>query len=190
MLWLGAIVGRTLNSNEEAVRYFYALGAYFKVGPPLYHQTFANVLDELHRYDESLPHRQAAVKLYPAGWSYDGMGNTLSAMHRYDRAEAAGAKAVSASPGQWLYWQNYGNTAWQQKHFADAETRYRRALTLNPTAPTARFWLADSLDKQGKLDEALKEYELLARQRPKDLTVQLRISDVTDRLESAATTRR
>ena len=54
---------RALNLNEQGCRYYERLLKQLDVGPVLVHQTYANLLDEVGRSVDALPHRELAVKL-------------------------------------------------------------------------------------------------------------------------------
>src|SRR5437762_1863700 len=52
-----------------------------------------------------------------------------------------------------------GDFYYSQKNYRAAESRFREALEYMPQNPTARFKLAQSLEKLGKTDEAREHYE-------------------------------
>jgi tetratricopeptide (TPR) repeat protein len=112
LLWMVAVQCRALHKNKVGIERY---GALLKLiddggklpGPVLVHQTFANLLDEVGRSADALPHREMAVKLEPEAWSYDGLGDTLSDLHRYKEADAAFAKSTSMEPGDAMYWRNW-----------------------------------------------------------------------------------
>jgi len=54
-----------------------------------------------------------------------------------------------------------GTLEYGDEKFVDSENNYRKALNKDDKSFEARFNLADALYKQKKLDEALKEFELL-----------------------------
>jgi tetratricopeptide (TPR) repeat protein len=96
--WMVGVQSRSLNRNEIGVKYYQRLSGMVDPGPSLMHQTFANLLDEVKRYDEALVHRKIVVKQEPAPWSYEGLGNTLQSLARYEEACAAYTKALEMSP--------------------------------------------------------------------------------------------
>lgn len=63
-----------------------------------------------------------------------------------------------------------GNGYYKQQQFEKAAVEYNRAVAANPANTTAKFNLANSLQKQGKQEEALKEFSaLIEKTTEKDL---------------------
>ncbi len=54
---------------------------------------------------------------------------------------------------------NGGNDLYRDQKFSDAEVNYRKALEKEKGLVQGHFNLGDALTKQGKFDEAVKEYE-------------------------------
>lgn len=54
---------------------------------------------------------------------------------------------------------NGGNDLYRDKKFSDAEVNYRKALEKEKGLVQGHFNLGDALTKQGKYDEAVKEYQ-------------------------------
>jgi Ca-activated chloride channel homolog len=54
---------------------------------------------------------------------------------------------------------NGGNDLYRDKHYDDAEGKYRKALEKDRGLTAGKFNLGNALYKQGKFDESLKEYE-------------------------------
>lgn len=52
-----------------------------------------------------------------------------------------------------------GNSAYKEQRYSTAETDYAKALELNASSKEASFNLANTYYKQGRWDEALKEYQ-------------------------------
>lgn len=52
-----------------------------------------------------------------------------------------------------------GNSAYENKNFADAEVNYKRATVAKPEGVEGFFNLGDALYKQGRYDEALEAYQ-------------------------------
>jgi Ca-activated chloride channel homolog len=64
---------------------------------------------------------------------------------------------------------NGGNDLYRDQKFSDAEVNYRKALEKEKGLVQGHFNLGDALTKQGKFDEAVKEYEnALAKAEGKD----------------------
>jgi tetratricopeptide (TPR) repeat protein len=54
---------------------------------------------------------------------------------------------------------NGGNDLYEEKKFSDAEVNYRKAVEKEPASVEGHFNLGNSLHKQGKTEESLKEFE-------------------------------
>ena len=77
--WMLAVQCRNWNRNAEGAELYRQILDRWNPGPVLVHQTYANLLDELARFEEALVEHYKAVKMEPAAWSYDGLGNTWTA---------------------------------------------------------------------------------------------------------------
>jgi len=63
-----------------------------------------------------------------------------------------------------------GNGYYKQQQFEKAAVEYNKAVAANPASTKAKFNLANSLQKQGKQEEALKEFSsLIEKTTEKDL---------------------
>ncbi len=79
----------------------------------------------------------------------------------------------------------------QVKDWKEASAAYRRALDLEPGNIDSERGLANSLLNEGKLDESLKEFNLVLAAEPSDAQSQIRVSDIERRqghYEEALTT--
>jgi tetratricopeptide (TPR) repeat protein len=150
--WMAAVQCRSYDRNEEGIEHYQMIVPKWNPGPVLLHQTYANLLDEVHRYEDALVERRKAVELEPAGWSYDGLGNTLHHLDRYDESCEAHAKAVALDPDRDLYWCNWGIVLNSAKNYEEALAKYNRAIELNP-----RY--LPSWNGRGRAYTGLKEYD-------------------------------
>jgi tetratricopeptide (TPR) repeat protein len=162
--WMIAVQCRTLEKNEEGVTHYKKILEKWDPGPSLVHQTYGNLLDELHRYEEALVERRKTVKLEPAGWSYQGLGNTLTSMGRYQEANDAYRKCVELAPNHPEYWRCWGWSLLRQKDYVNAISRVEKAVALNPRDSKAyQYWgqcLENTGDKVGALDKYQKAVKL------------------------------
>jgi tetratricopeptide (TPR) repeat protein len=168
LLWMLAVQCRALGRNVEGCTYFEALLASIKpgLGPVLLHQTYANLLDEAGRSRDAVPERELALRLEPAGWSYQGLGNTLTLLGNYEEAEPAFERAVALDPDCAEYWVGWARCLNNLlKHDAAIE-KARRALELNPkSAPAWNVW-GSSLEEKGDLAGAVQKYRTAIRIQP------------------------
>jgi tetratricopeptide (TPR) repeat protein len=168
--WAAAIACRTLDHDKEGCQiYRYILGTFDPaIGPPLMHQTFANLLDNTGEYQEALIHRNIVVRMEPAGWSYQGLANTLDALKEYDKADAAYAKAISMAPNDSLFWQTWGSCLRHAGRQDKAQEKFARAVELNPHNQIALDEWGRSLEIEQNLDQALDKYRRAVEAAPKD----------------------
>ena len=88
---------------------------------------------------------------------------------------------VQRTPTADLY-ERLGDAYRQVQEEAKSEQAYRQAVALEPDQLDHRRHLAQSLFDQGKLPEALKEYQRLAELEPDSANSHLRISEIYRRL--------
>lgn len=155
ILWEAAIACRTLNNPELGVTYYNQLLKKIPVGPSLLHQTYANMLDKLQRYDEALEHREMAVKLEPASWSYQGLAATLWKLKRYDEASKAYEKAVTYNGALPSYWGEWGVCLLLLNKPEEALSKGQKALELDSHDSSGMECVAQALARLGKTDEAI-----------------------------------
>jgi tetratricopeptide (TPR) repeat protein len=95
-----------------------------------------------------------------------GKSYILQQRGRPEEAAAALEESIERDPNNYLpYLLVAGLQAGELREPEAAEESYRKALELNPNASTARTALAEMLLKQGKLEEAKRQYEVLREQR-------------------------
>lgn len=160
--WMAAVQCRTHNRNEEGVEHYKKVLEKWKPGPVLVHQTYANLLHELQRYEDALVERRIAVKLARASWTYDGLANTLDCLNRHEEADKARAEVIQLEPDRSDYWCKWAVTCLHMNKFDEAIAKASRALELDPnnrfaqqTLKAARTAQATGLDKLG--DRAVVE---------------------------------
>jgi tetratricopeptide (TPR) repeat protein len=96
--WMLAVECRNLGYDEKGAQQYAIILKNWNPGPVLLHQTYANILDNLEKYEESLVHRKLAVELEPCGWSYHGLSVTLYRLKRYAEAREAVLLAIECEP--------------------------------------------------------------------------------------------
>lgn len=130
--WMLAVQCRTYDRNEEGVEHYKKILEKWKPGPVLVHQTYANLLDHVNRFEEALVERRIAVEMEPAAWSINGLASTLDNLKRFDEAYKARAEVIRREPDQSGYWSNWANTCNRMHRFDEAIAKANRALELDP----------------------------------------------------------
>jgi len=152
--WMAAVQCRNWDRNQEGALHYKKILEIWKPGPVLVHQTYANLLDQLQQYEDALVERRQAVKMEPAGWSYDGLANTLRNLKRYQEATEAHIRAVRFQPKRSSYWSNWASTFFSEGNYAEAIAMAKMAIDLDSQNRAAwKIWEM-SLTWQGHLIEA------------------------------------
>ena len=138
VLWMVAVECRSLKKPAIGVKRYAKLCEQWNPGPVLVHQTYANLLDDLGKFRESLLHRELAVKLEPAGWSYDGLGNTLGYLKRFDEADEAHRHATEMEPNRPQYWRNWAHEKTRRGDTAAAAALEAKAAQLEHSERIAK----------------------------------------------------
>jgi tetratricopeptide (TPR) repeat protein len=169
LMWMLAVQCRSLHRTGEGIGFYKELLAAIKPrpGPVLVHQTYANLLDEFGRYEEALASRNLAVKMEPAGWSYQGLAFTLAQLKRYEEADRAYAKAVELDPDSALYWLTWGRCLLDWGKPDAAIQRAKRATELAPRWSRAWNLWAMCLEKKRDLPGALVKYRAGMKAEPR-----------------------
>jgi len=134
LLWMMAVQCRAFNVNALGADLYAELCKMWNPGPVLVHQTYANILDGLKRYDDSLPQRLLAVKLEPAPWSYDGLALTLTDLKRWDEADDAFTRTIALAPDSPQYWRHWAMCKTKRGDSAGAAKLNARANDLEKAA--------------------------------------------------------
>ena len=164
--WLLAVECRNYNRNEEGVRAYEALGKHFKTGPSLFHQTYANLLDELGRSEEALPHRKLAVQLEPASWSFGGLAHTCVQLGRPADAADAYDQWLKLQPGSVAAWRGSATQRLLAKQPDKAVDAAHHWVDLQPKSAAAYALLGRSLAANRKISEAADAYKQAATLEP------------------------
>lgn len=178
LLWMAGVQCRSLNRNPEGVEYYGRLLKQLDPGPVLVHQTYANLLDEVGRSADAMTHRELAVKLEPAGWSYQGMANTLTRLERWADADAAYAKATAMDPDRVQYWINWAWSMERRRDDAGVIEKCKRGTELDPrAAPLWTLW-GDAERRLGRPEDAMARYDRALGITPKSANVMRRAVQV------------
>ena len=138
VLWMFAVECRTFRQNDPGALAYADLCKLWKPGPVLVHQSYANILDDLKRYDEALLHRELAVRLEPEPWSYDGLGNTLTNLKRWKDADAAFSRSTALDPNDPQYWRNWAISKRKRGDADGAATLFAKANALDKARPESK----------------------------------------------------
>jgi tetratricopeptide (TPR) repeat protein len=158
LLWMAGVECRTYKVNALGCHYYDLLLKQLQVGPSLVHQTYANLLDEIGRPAEALPHRQMALKLEPAAWSIDGLGITLSNLRRFDEADRAYAQSTKLQPRHLQYWENWICSKRERGDWPGMIELSRKALSFNPGEERLYNAWGDAERQLGHPEQALEAY--------------------------------
>lgn len=161
--WLFAIASRDhykltseTNYSAEAVGYYFNMLEIFDMGPAMLHQTLANILsEELGRDEDAIVHRQIAVTLEPAPWTYQGLGNSLARLCRFDEANTAFAKLVEMKPDDPHNWYCWGDSLRRQKKYAEAVTAFQHSIGADPSYIDAYIGWGVCMREQRQYAEAV-----------------------------------
>jgi tetratricopeptide (TPR) repeat protein len=72
-------------------------------------------------------------------------------------ADKSVAEALRLQPDLSEAWASAGGNAFSRRAYDDAETKFRRAIEINPNNATAQHWYSIVLRDTGRLDEALEQ---------------------------------
>lgn len=157
--WMLAVQCRAFDRNEKGVHHYQRILEVWDPGPSLVHQTYGNLLDGLHRFEEALVQRRITVELDPAGWSYQGLGNTLTSLKRPDEANVAYEIMIELAPNHAAYWRSWAWGLLREGRLEESIEKCERAIELNPKEYRAWSHWGCNLENMGRLEEALEKYK-------------------------------
>jgi tetratricopeptide (TPR) repeat protein len=124
---------------------------------------------DLRRYPEAVEKLQRAVALDPKsarawdslGLAYDMQGQMEQALPPFQKAVELNRQSTHPSP-----WppNNLGYWYLRTDRYAEAESAFRESLRFDPEFAQAHYRLARTLEKEGKNDDAITEYQTAIRQ--------------------------
>lgn len=185
--WMIAVECRSFKQNEEGARHYKTLLEHWNPGPVLVHQTYGNLLDGLHRFEEALVERRKAVELEPAGWSYEGLGNTLASLDRYSEANEAYEKSVKCDPDRAAYWRSWAWGLLRAGKYPEAIEKCKKAIALDPEDARAWSHWGDCLKHQGKFQDALVKFNKAIEFDNTDVYTRNRIKEVESEIAAQKT---
>lgn len=120
------------------------------------------VLEALGQAEKALPHYQEIVHLDERSfYGQVGLGALLLKQGKLDEAIQALKQAVSIRPDSFEANWALGRAYILQEDFAEAEAVLQNAVNLQPTRTDARYQWAIALRRNGRLDEARREFDLV-----------------------------
>lgn len=119
------------------------------------------------------PHLRTAVRLEPRNAEiWNQLATLLSTASRFDEAVKCHRQAVTFNPKSAQAWHGYAATLANQNIAAEALDCEKRALAIDPNYAPARRGYATTLQKCHRIPEAVKEYDALLAQNPRQFDVQ------------------
>ena len=102
------------------------------------------------RQDVSLPAREA-------------LQETIAAVEEGElqRASTIAEAAIRDHPDSHYSWWAVGGVRLHQRHFASAESAFRKGISIEPDEPDLHFGLAMTLEHQGAFEEAIGAYRVV-----------------------------
>jgi len=82
----------------------------------------------------------------------------LMPLGRFDQAEANFRRALELEPATTIINRHYGNFLFIARRYNESEQHMRKTLELDPNSQLSYFTLANALQRQGKLAEAVEVY--------------------------------
>jgi tetratricopeptide (TPR) repeat protein len=133
---------------------------------PDFHYEVASHLYEQHKYKEAIEHYRRITVLEPTvAGGYTNLGMALGAAGRHEEALKQDREAVRLKPDALAY-HNLGVALHNLGRTREAIEAYRNAVELTPGYADARHALAGELLAANQPDEAVVQYEALARLEP------------------------
>jgi tetratricopeptide (TPR) repeat protein len=133
------------------------------------HNKLGSVLGVQGRYDEAIAQFQLAIQLGDNAEYRHNLGLALARQGRTDDAIREFEAALRLDHEHHLSLVHLGEALGSRGRFPQAEAALRRALELGPADGEARRLLAVTLVQQGRVEEAMREYEEILRRSPDDL---------------------
>lgn len=184
--WMLAVQCRAYDKDNEGVKHYRKILEKWNPGPVLVHQTYGNLLNRLGRHKEALVERRIAVKLEPAGWSYQGLGGTLASLNRFSEANEAYQIAVEFAPNRPNYWITWTISLVKQWNRTPAIDQFKKRIDKDPKAFGAWAGWGMCLEMTGDKPGALEKYETAMKLVPACKTISNRIAVLKKELQKQA----
>jgi tetratricopeptide (TPR) repeat protein len=93
-LWTAAMQATHLRMATAGLSYYAKLAPTTDSAPAIVYTQYADCQESLSRFDEALPHRQAAIALDPSADNYQRLGITLGHLKNWADADEAYEKST------------------------------------------------------------------------------------------------
>jgi len=133
------------------------------------HNNLGLALGLAGRPEEAIPHFRAALSVTDKADIHHNLGAALDKLGRVDEAIHEYQAAIAIEPDRYLTLVVLAKDLAARERFAEAETDLGRALELNPVEVEPRRLMAVLLTVDGRVEEAIREYEEILRRHPDDL---------------------
>ena len=132
---------------------------------PVYY-SLGNMYQLTGRYEESIKALQRAIDIQPdSDESHALLARVLAAKGDYAAASQEAQRAIGIRPN-WSNYFNQGRVEYTAGHLDQALTAFQRTTELNPTFAGGFQMLGASYQMQGRLDDAIGNYEHSSGWRP------------------------
>ncbi len=123
------------------------------------HQNLGNAYNAVGDLPSAARELRRAIALNPLDvHAHNSLGVVLGAMGCQDEALAAFQNALACRP-MWQTWANIADIEKDTNDVDAAERAFRAALDAEPTQPQVRQFYAQVLMREGRMSEALQEFE-------------------------------
>jgi tetratricopeptide (TPR) repeat protein len=153
--------------NEDALR-LYTRAAELQPDALDALQAESRMLVQLKRAPEALKHLDELIAQYPQNAAAPNIKGELLAMQKdKDGAEAAFKVAIARAPAWWVPYRNLAAVQFATKDTDAALATLRGAQSVVSQPEQAAIEIASYLERSGKPEEAIREYDDIMRRDPK-----------------------
>jgi tetratricopeptide (TPR) repeat protein len=138
-----------------------------------------DILSSQGKVEEAIQHYDRASQIYPGNARAPLLkGSLLEGLKQYDQALEEYKIGAKIEPNNPLVQFLLGRAYLRASQLPEAEKSLEKAVSLKPNLLQARHHLAWVLECQGRTIEALKEYGLLLKLKPKNEFIKNRVSQI------------
>ncbi len=134
------------------------------------HNNLGSALADLRRFEEAVPHYQAALRIKPdfAAAHYNWGSALQTGLGRFAEAAKHFEEAVRIKPDFAEAQFNWGNSLQAQRRFTEAIPHYEIAVRLKPDFAEAYYNWGNALQGLGRFEDAVEHYQEAVRLNPDD----------------------